>query len=231
MEFPKFGNYGGYSVDENGGIWFALVRPWITGVQVGVVKFMGVDEHGIPRYGEKWEDIPIPTESGEPNINGWGNMGKVHYSAKTDTMVIVAPSRHRREGTRDDPHHYMACYPDWSKGNRKARWWFELPTPNESPDFMYEVGRPYGVAFQYMGLDVAGDKIFICDLWGSVHVYDIMTGKRVINLSPGPEVAGSGAWEDAAMGLRAFRRSNGEYLIFTENSGWGAKVNLYRWKP
>ena len=39
------------------------------------------------------------------------------------------------------------------------------------------------------------------------------------------------AWEDSAMGLRAFRRENGEYLIFTENSGWGGKNNFFRWKP
>ena len=47
----------------------------------------------------------------------------------------------------------------------------------------------------------------------------------------GPEVNGQCAWEDAAMGLRAFKTKAGEYLIFTENSGWGGKNNLFRWRP
>ena len=33
------------------------------------------------------------------------------------------------------------------------------------------------------------------------------------------------------MGLRVVKRSDGEYLILTENSGWGGKNNFYRWKP
>jgi hypothetical protein len=52
---------------------------------------------------------------------------------------------------------------------------------------------------------------------------------NVASVRSGPEVNGQSAWEDAAMGLRAFKRKNGEYLIFTENSGWGGKNNLFRW--
>ena len=35
----------------------------------------------------------------------------------------------------------------------------------------------------------------------------------------------------AEEGLRAFKRKNSEYLIFTENSGWGGKDNFFRWRP
>ena len=46
-----------------------------------------------------------------------------------------------------------------------------------------------------------------------------------------PRSTAKSAWEDAAMGLRDFQRRNGEYLIFTENSGWGGKDNFFRWRP
>ena len=80
-------------------------------------------------------------------------------------------------------------------------------------------------------MDAAGDKIFLAALWSDVHVYDSLTGKRETILSCGPEVSGCSAWEDASMGIRAFKRKNGEYLVFTENSGFGGRSNFYRWKP
>jgi hypothetical protein len=48
-------------------------------------------------------------------------------------------------------------------------------------------------------------------------------------LNAGPEVSGKMAWEDEQMGVRAFKRKNGEYVIFSENSGFRAKDNLFRW--
>lgn len=50
-------------------------------------------------------------------------------------------------------------------------------------------------------------------------------------LNAGPEVSGSNAWEDVPMGLRAVKCKSGEYIIFSENSGFGAKNNMFRWTP
>jgi hypothetical protein len=124
----------------------------------------------------------------------------------------------------------MARYDHWSRGNRKSRWKVRGLRPETDGDyFMYEVNLfPYS---GYMGLQIAGDYIFFAYLFGEVHVFDLKTGKLVEVLSPGPEVNGQSAWEDASMGLRAFKTSAGEYLIFTENSGWGGKDNFYRWRP
>jgi hypothetical protein len=124
----------------------------------------------------------------------------------------------------------MARYDNWSKGNRKSKWKVKGLRPETDPDyFMYEVKLyPYS---GYMGMQIAGDYIFFAYLFGEVHVFDLGTGKLVEILAMGPEVNGQCAWEDAAMGLRAFKTQAGEYLIFTENSGWGGKNNLFRWKP
>ena len=97
---------------------------------------------------------------------------------------------------------------------------------------MYEVAPyPYNLPGGYMGMQMVGDCLFLANLWGEVHVLDLDTGKLVEILSIGPEVNGMCAWEDATMGLRAFKRKDGEYLIFTENSGWGGKNNFFRWRP
>jgi hypothetical protein len=145
-------------------------------------------------------------------------------------MILIGPDK-SREADKEDPIQYMARYDDWSKGNRTPRWRFRLPNPDTDPNFMYEIGRPWGCTIQFQAMDAAGDKIFLASLWGEVHVYDSLTGKRDTILSCGPEVSGCSAWEDASMGIRAFKRKNGEYLVFTENSGFGGRSNFYRWKP
>jgi hypothetical protein len=154
----------------------------------------------------------------------------VRYDDRRDVMVLLGPARDRK-GDKEDPISCLARYDDWSKGNGTARWQITLPNPDTDPHFMCEVGRPWGCAFHWMGLDGAGDKIFLAEFWGPVHVYDSATGKPEIILIAGPEVSGCSAWEDANPGLRALRGRDGEYLIFTENSGYHGKNYLFRWKP
>ena len=98
----------------------------------------------------------------------------------------------------------MARYDNWSKGNRTSRWKVKAFRPETDPDyFMYEVKLyPYS---GYMGMQVAGDYVFFAYLFGEVHVFDLNTGKLVEIFALGPEANGQSAWEDAAMGLRAFK--------------------------
>jgi hypothetical protein len=51
----------------------------------------------------------------------------------------------------------------------------------------------------------------------------------VKTLKPGQEVAGESGWIDIPYGIRAVRRSNGEYLVFVEED-WKGKVIFYRLK-
>ena len=155
---------------------------------------------------------------------------RLDYDADRDILVAFFPAVAKGEGDRSPSQYFMARYDNWSKGNRTSKWKVKAFRPETDPDyFMYEVNLyPYS---GYMGMQIAGDYVFFAYLFGEVHVFDLNTGKLVEILALGPEVNGQSAWEDAAMGLRAFRRTNGEYLIFTENSGWGGKNNFFRWKP
>jgi hypothetical protein len=227
------GSLSSFAVDDRGDIWLALIHAGPQPPIVRHFRMLGLTPHGGPRYGTadgEVEDIPFPGNGAEKTPRGWGNGCKVDYDVATDAMILIGPDK-SRENDKEDPIQYMARYDDWSKGNRTPRWRFRLPNPDTDPNFMYEVGRPWGCTIQFQAMDAAGDKIFLASLWGEVHVYDSLTGKRDTILSCGPEVSGCSAWEDASMGIRAFKRKNGEYLVFTENSGFGGRSNFYRWKP
>ena len=130
----------------------------------------------------------------------------------------------------DEYKYFTARYDNWSKGNRKPTWKHRTFSPETHPDYyMYEVGSRDHSA--YMGLQMAGDYLFIAHVFGEIHVFDLKTGELAEILAMGPELAGSSAWEDSAMGLRAFKRKNGEYMIFTPNGGWAGKNNFIRWTP
>jgi hypothetical protein len=163
---------------------------------------------------------------------------KADYDADRDIMVAYYPAspaiNHQINGQDhivNVPKYFMGRYDNWSKGNRTPTWKILAPTQESNPEyFMMEVDKPYNL-FGFMGMQICGDYVFMAHLYGEILAFDLKTGKVVETFPMGPEVNGGSAWEDAAMGLRAFKRKNGEYLIFTENSGWGGKNNFIRWKP
>jgi len=218
-----------FCVDANGDIW-------VTGRGITHFAFKGINAKGVPIYQSQKDNgvsfEPYPEEGAK--VSDWGMRPKLDYDAARDIMVVYYPAVARKGDSDTSPAQYcLACYHDWSKGNRVSTWKIKNPDPQTDPGcFMYETKPyPFNLPNAYMGMQIAGDYLFMANLWGEVHVFDLATGKLVQILCAGPEVAGMCAWEDATLGLRAFKRSNGEYLIFTENSGWGGKNNLFRWKP
>ena len=222
------GGLQSYDVDQKGDIW----SVWAGNTFVLRHYFLkGVDANGTPEYGlgkGDYEDIPYP----DPGIKAqtWGNLGRVVYDSVHDVMYLFGPGNFRTTD-KENTMSYLARYDNWSKGNRKSRWQFILPDPSTDPSFMYTVSMPYGLAYQWEAFDVAGDKVFVAEMWGPVHVYDANTGAFETILNAGPEVSGGDAWEDEQMGIRAFQRKNGEYIILEENSGFHAKNNMFRYRP
>jgi hypothetical protein len=218
-------------VDSKGDIWAGNART--DGCFMRHFTFKGINDKGVPLYsgvkGEGYEDVRFPEEGDK--TNAWGMSCRMDYDADRDIMVAFYPAVPRTgEGDTSPAQYFMGRYDNWSKGNRVPKWKVKAFTPWTDPDyFMYEI-NPYQYG-GYMGIQVAGDYLFMAYIHGEIHVFDLNTGKLVEMLTMGPEVTGQSAWEDAAMGLRAFKCKNGEYLIFTENSGWGGKCNFFRWKP
>ena len=105
---------------------------------------------------------------------------------------------------------------------------FHIRKPENEPVLSYTPGSKERAELKATLQEMIDNPVEVpCIIGGR----EVTTGKLVEIPALGPEVNGQSAWEDAAMGLRAFRRKNGEYLIFTENSGWGGKNNFFRWQP
>lgn len=225
---PASGYLSRFYVDSNGDLWFAFLLT--NSVSLRHYKFMGLNSIGAPIYdfnAGDYEDIPYPG-IGVP-VSTWGEIADVKYDAQRDSMYLLGPaSPYVSPGNIES---YLARYVNWSTGNRTPRWLIDLPDPSVDYNVQYEVGQPYGLAHVWDGMDVAADKLFIASLWGNINVYNTTDGSLDRVMSPGPEVSGSCAWEDASQGLTAFKRANGEFVVFTENSGYDAKNNLFRIPP
>jgi len=218
------------AVDSRGDIWMGLNGR--DGSQVRRFIFKGLNEHGVPIYGHKkgdYEDTRIPGDTAD----AFGMNIRLDYDADRDIMIVQFPREKRNFEDRRSPRRYvLARFDNWSKGSREATWKIDCPTPLDpacSHYFMYDAGSWPDADF--MGMQMVGDYVFFAFLFGEVFVYDLAAGELVDILTAGPEISGMLAWEDATMGLRAFKRKNGEYIILTENGGWAGRNNLFRWRP
>ncbi|MDZ7316351.1 MAG: T9SS type A sorting domain-containing protein [candidate division KSB1 bacterium] len=199
----------GWSVDSEGTVWQATRYD-------GIRKFplQGFDEHGNPIWTyEKMEIIKMP----QP-LN---RLERVYYLPKLDAMFLVGY-------TREHPHHdgmwkimgrEIVRYDQWSLGNR-------IPTWQVVPDYLQDATgnlKPASVA-------ITEEYLFVCYVIEEfVDIFSTETGDYVGRLSH-TQALGDCGWVDIPEGIEAFKRSNGEYLIFVEED-LKAKVIMYQWRP
>ena len=149
----------------------------------------------------------------------FNDLRRIEYFPQTDTMYLSGFTVDR-PASGDDTGvvgSEIARFDNWSKGNRTPRWRTVIP---------YDTTGKREVMTAAMS--VAGDYVFsVTGRTSEVYVYKAATGKQVQKLKPGAEVAGESGWIDIPYGIRAFRRSNGEYLVFVEED-WKGKVIMYR---
>lgn len=215
-----------FAIDDGGNIWITMLGA--NNPMLRHFKFLGLNDFGVPLYGTEkadYKDMPYP-DPGLGEIIMTHQRPAAYYDIAGDIMYLLGPAGDVPPG--ESAPSYLARYDQWSQGNRTRRWLTILPRPETSVNFAYEVDQPWGCVHQWMGFDVAGDKAYLTELWGPTHVFHVDTGAEVMIISPGPEIVGNTAWQDAYMGMTAFERTNGETIIFVENSGYYAKSNLYR---
>ena len=202
----------GWEVDSNGDVWQASESG-----AIGHYPVQGLDTYGTPIYhAATSEKIPMPAL--------FKSLTRIKYFPETDTMYLTGY-------TNDRPHigkewgtvgTEIVRYDRWNQ-SRSLRWRVALPyEPSDHPD-------PGAKSFTVIkAIDIAGDRIFAVSLLqADVYVYDTATGALITQLKPGIEVAGESGWVDIPYGLRAFQRTNGEYLVFVEEDA-KAKVIMYR---
>ncbi len=191
---------GGFGIDENGDVWAGMSGS----SQVTHYPFAGFDASGKPSWGAGVA-MPVP-DTVKP-------ITRVVYQASTDTMVLAQGYANYWDWTAMNGH--IEVYHGWKAGTRTA-----------SPVINLSSANPKTIA-------VAGGYLFV----GYVHtvpnidVFDLNTGSLVTTLTDSNTGAVSvGNDVDSMFGLRAYRRSDGEYVITKDNYN-DSSVVVYHWTP
>lgn len=201
----------GWCVDSQGNVWQATEHD-------GIRKFpmQGLDKFGNPIYTyAAMQTVPTPALFTE--------LCRLEYVSETDTMFLSGY-------TTDHPHTggewgivgtEIARYENWGQGNRTPTARVVLPYDGlkDAKKFI----KAFAVAGDYL---FAGEGREPC----AIYVYNAKTGAPVGKLQPDAAVGSNSGWLDFPYAVRAYRRTNGEYLVFVEED-LDAKVILYRWKP
>ncbi|MBH8576759.1 hypothetical protein I8752_27965 [Nostocaceae cyanobacterium CENA369] len=199
---------GGWWVDSKGDVWKTLRT------EDGIRRYplQGLDANGNPIY-----SYSSMQKQKTPSV--FTDLRRIEYFPETDTMYLSGFTK-EHPAIGDDTKvvgSEIARFDNWNKGNRTPRWRAVIP---------YDTTGKREVATAAMS--VAGDYVFtVTGKTAEVNVYNAKTGVPVQQLKPGPEVAGESGWIDIPQGIRAFRRSNGEHIVFVEED-WKGKVIMYR---
>jgi hypothetical protein len=130
-------------------------------------------------------------------LPGQYDRGVLEYDSDNDIMYLLS-------GDGDGITGSVAKYSNWNAGNR-------------TPDWKTSIGGS-------QSLSIAGDYVFtIHGKNCKVFIYSIANGKFIGKMDP----AGPIGWIDIPYGVRAFKRSNGEYVVLSEEDSKG-KLLIYR---
>jgi hypothetical protein len=197
----------GWDIDSNGDLWQ-------VGNAIYHSKYLGLDTHGVPEYAPP-EKLPIPAP--------FTDLHRIQYFPQTETLYLSGhTAEHPNKPYNGFPYlgTEIARYDHWHRGSSSEPTW-RLAVPRSTTNAQQVTEA----------MDVAGEYLFAVENFSArMHVYDVHTAKEVAILVPGPEVGGISGWVDIPYGLFAYRRADGEYLIFAEED-YHNKILLYRWVP
>jgi len=197
-------------MDEAGGVW----RGAQTGAEpIRHYPLEGLDTRGNPLYRRSASrTFPMP-----PPMN---HLLRIEYDARTDVLFVTGHTTDRPK-TGDEWGQVgseMLRFDGWLRGERTLR--HRVP-------LVYDPAG--GVTVKSFCTE--GDAVFAVESRSArVHVYDRNTGAKLGEMAPGPEIARESGWVDFPDAVRAYRRRDGEYLVFVEED-WKGKIIVYRWKP
>jgi hypothetical protein len=165
--------------------------------------FQGLDPKSNPIYEADKITVMDPPE-------GVKKVARVWYDSERDILVVADEGSDMRHIGR------VHICTNYLKGNRKTI------------SFLPGAGREAAC------VTAAGDYVFTGG-WktrGRIWVNRMSDGKELGYFEPGPILGGveNTGWIDILTGITAFKRQNGEYVVFVEED-YKAKVILYRWKP
>jgi hypothetical protein len=216
----------GWWVDSAGEVWQATLNQGIRRF-----RFQGTDRWGNPLW--DYENLDIFPHPGELK-----QVKRIRYDAAADTLylggcAVIDGAEHKNQHWK--PMGPVVCrYDHFLRGENpgktagKLRWKVLLP---------YVTGSQGHESCEPMGFDIAGDYMFVPYTGasktanfttGHVEVYRLDDAVPVGFMEPDPMTVGEIGLQDMRECLNAYRRSNGEYVIFLEDD-YKAKVVMFRW--
>ncbi len=206
------GYYQYFDITPDGGICRigeAAGPPTIT-----YYPCQGLDSAGNPIYSaatsKTWKAPPE-----------FGSLRKVVYDTRNDIMYLGGQS----SGSVEDAVVRLCRYDNWS-GDRTKIWDVNLPYEDKSytPETSYGAGRALSVR-------QVGQYVFIQYGFGYIRVHDKDSGAYLGTIKPSLHgFNGGGGQVDITHGMTAYLRSNGEYVLFTEDAGHNLVI-MTRWNP
>jgi hypothetical protein len=191
----------GFCLDSKGDIWAGLDKT----NAIWHYPLIGFDSNGKPTWGPA---TSTPTPSGSSAIT------RIIYLSESDTMIlgrgIIGSIDWTSIGTT------VEVYRGWRAGN--------TTTPNQ----VITVSSP-----NPKSIAAAGNYLFV----GYVHTvpnidaFNLTTGTldtTFINSNPNNVYVGNDV--DSMYGIRAYRKSSGEYIVTKDNYN-GTSIIVYRWTP
>jgi DNA-binding beta-propeller fold protein YncE len=213
------GEYWARWMDERGDVW--------EGQQSGKEPIrrytcQGLDPKGNPVYSKaKSETFALPAPM--------NHLLRIEYHAADDVMYLTGHTTDRPKtgGEWGQVGTEVLRFDNWAKGNRTPRWRIALPYSPETK--IKTPGASVSNATIKSFCTAEGAVFAVESRSARVHVYDSATGAKLGEMTPGPEVGKESGWVDIPDGIRAYKRSGGEYLVFVEEDAKG-KIIVYRWK-
>ncbi|MFA6960144.1 MAG: hypothetical protein WC205_05275 [Opitutaceae bacterium] len=219
----------GWAVSANGDVWQCSK----TG---GIRRFRCTGLlNGAPQYGYAPADLttyPMPAP--------FTQLRRVEYDEPSDALYLSGYTAVYPNDGFGDPGvqeiwgkcagRVVARYSGWLAGNTTTAAW-------TIDDLVFRPSKIEHKDVFIAGMAVACDHVFLqwskCDAVPNDHktdVYRTSDGTFVKTFQPGPAASLDDAQIDLPYGMRAARRSNGEYIVMVEDD-WFGKVLVYRWAP
>ena len=211
----------GMTVDSEGTIWMPTQKK-------GIFRYtlQGFTGEGVPRYSvESRQHFDMP----EP----FTKLRRLHFYPGKGNMMLLNGFT---EEHPDLEHHWKRAgkvihrYDEWQPGHWNLRW--SLTVPSE------DVSGGNGGDGNVQVIDVAGKYLFLARNGssknlkverGHVDVRRLDSGEYVGWMEP-PEWWGPIGIIDVTVGMKAYRLSDGTYVIMLEDDGM-SKTVVYRWRP
>ena len=191
--------------DKNGNIWYE------SGGRIKKITLTGFSGAN-PVFGPA---IDMTTSLPDP----MNKIERLEYDADKDVMYIAgwtnsAPNKANNWGLIGST---IACYPNWSTGNRTFS-----NTVLLTKDVEGFYPKAMSVADGYIFVGGSRDK-------GKLYVYN-SSNLSSVGYIASPTSMGDLGWLDIPHAVQAFKKSNGQYVILVEDNYKGKNI-LYQWCP